>query len=228
MSPCDGRPASATRRDLLVGRPIEIRSEPVQPHPRSAPERGDGRLGADESMPPQRGKLADRDSIPGHDERFAVVKLAHNVAAVIAQLPLGDLFGHTKSVARVLRNSIRGGAARATAGPASVGMTWAGTDATVVGSGSADMRDFYAAQRLSSRTTESIIVTLMMHTITQAQPSSSQPSMPKRPALVVIHSDVQQHGPQKPSSSPTTSPQTPSQVRVGVTLHVIALRAYVR
>ena len=103
MSPRDARGVLATRRDLLVGGPIEICSEPVELHPRSAPERGDGRLGADETMPTQRGKLADRDSIPGHDERLASVKLAHNVAAVIAQLSLGDLFGHTPSVARVLQ-----------------------------------------------------------------------------------------------------------------------------
>ena len=103
MSPCDGRGASATRRDLLAGCPIEIRSEPVELHPRSPPERDDGRLGAYESMPTQRGKLADRDAIPGHHERLALVKLAHNLAAVIAQLPLSDLFGHTTSVARVLR-----------------------------------------------------------------------------------------------------------------------------
>ena len=103
MSPCDGRGPLATRRGLLAGGLIEIRSEPVEPHPRSAPERGNGRLGAYESMPAQRGKLADRDSIPGHDERLALVKLAHNVAAVVTQLPLGDLFGHTRNVARVLR-----------------------------------------------------------------------------------------------------------------------------
>ncbi len=56
-------------------------------------------------MPAHRGKLADRDSIPGHDERLALIKLAHNAAAVIAQLALGDLFGHTQIVARVLRGS---------------------------------------------------------------------------------------------------------------------------
>jgi hypothetical protein len=54
-------------------------------------------------MPTQRGKLADRDAIPGHDERLASVKSAHNLAAVIAQLPLSNPFGHTTSVARVLR-----------------------------------------------------------------------------------------------------------------------------
>jgi hypothetical protein len=37
-----------------------------------------------------------------------LVKLAHDVAAVIAQLPLGDLLGHTDSVARVLRCPIHG------------------------------------------------------------------------------------------------------------------------
>jgi hypothetical protein len=31
-----------------------------------------------------------------------LIKLAHDVTAVIAQLPLSDLFGHTNSVARVL------------------------------------------------------------------------------------------------------------------------------
>src|SRR5512139_1070685 len=94
MRPCSGRGASATRGDVLAGDPVEICSELVELHPRSAPERGDGRLGADKPMPAQRGKLADGDSVPGHDERLALVKLAHDVAAVIAQLPLGDLFGH--------------------------------------------------------------------------------------------------------------------------------------
>ena len=96
MSPCGARGALATRRDLLAGGPIEICSEPLEFDSRSAPERGDGRLGADESMPAQRGKLADRDSIPGHHELLTLVELAHNLAAVIAQLPLSDLFGHTR------------------------------------------------------------------------------------------------------------------------------------
>jgi hypothetical protein len=96
MSPCDARGALATRRYFLAGCPIEIRSEPVQRHRRSAPERGDGHLGAYESVSAQRGKLPDGDSIPGHDERLALVKLSHDLAAVIAQLPLRDLFAHTR------------------------------------------------------------------------------------------------------------------------------------
>ena len=142
MSPCDGRGVSATRRDLLAGGPIEICSEPVERHARSAPERGDRRFGADESMPMQRGKLADRDSVPGHDERLALVKLAHNVAAVVAQFPLGDLFGHISSVARVLRRhrcqsaSTAGAVARATAGSGRRPAAWAEVNSTVVGASS--------------------------------------------------------------------------------------------
>jgi hypothetical protein len=107
MSPCDGRGVSATGRDLLAGGLIEIRSESIEPHPRSAPECGDGRFGAYESVPTQGGKLADWDSISGDDERLALVELAHNLAAVITQLPLSDLFRHTESVALVLQSSRR-------------------------------------------------------------------------------------------------------------------------
>ncbi len=103
MRPCDGRRASATRRDLLAGGPIEVRSEPVELYARSTSERGDGRLGAYESMPTQRGKLAHWDPIPGHDEGLALIQLPHNLATVVAKLTLSDLSSHTQSVARVLR-----------------------------------------------------------------------------------------------------------------------------
>ena len=107
MSPCDGRGASATRRDLLAGDdPIEVRSEPVKLHARSGSERGNYRLGAYESMPTQRGKLTDRNPIPRDDKGFALVKLAHDLAAVIAKLSLSDLSCHPPSVARVLRYGI--------------------------------------------------------------------------------------------------------------------------
>src|SRR6476620_4354961 len=107
MRPCDARGASATRRDVLAGDPIEVRAQPVELYARSALEHCHSRLGTHESTPSQRGKLADRDPIPGHDEGFALVKLAHNLAAVIAKLTLGDLSGHTPSVARVLHSGAR-------------------------------------------------------------------------------------------------------------------------
>ena len=96
MRPCDARGASATRRDLLAGGPIEVGSQPVEVHARRAPERRHSRPRSDESMPTQWGKLADRNPVPGDNEGFALVKLAHNLAAVIAQLTLGDLAGHTR------------------------------------------------------------------------------------------------------------------------------------
>jgi hypothetical protein len=92
MRPRDG--ASATRLDLLAGGPIEVPSESVELDARSASERRDDGVGAYKAMPPQRKKLADRDAIPGHNEGFALVKLAHNLAAVIAKFPLSDLSCH--------------------------------------------------------------------------------------------------------------------------------------
>jgi len=103
IRPCDGRAASATRRYLPACGPIEVRSEPVELHPRSAPECGDGCLGAYKSMPTQRGKLADGDPVSGHDEGRALVELAHDLADVIAKLTLIDLPGPSSRVARVLR-----------------------------------------------------------------------------------------------------------------------------
>lgn len=104
MSPCGRRGASATRSGLLARGSVEIRSEPVKINRRSAPERADGRLGADESMPAQRRKLSHRNSVPSYDERLALVELAHDLAAVVAQLALSYLLRHTSSVARVLQS----------------------------------------------------------------------------------------------------------------------------
>ena len=105
--PRAGREASAKGHDVLAGGAIEVGSEPVELQARSASERGESRLGAYEPMPTQRGELADRDSIPGHDEGLTLVKLAHYLAAVIAKLTLSDLFGHTPTVALVLRIPMR-------------------------------------------------------------------------------------------------------------------------
>jgi len=68
----------------LAHSPIEVGLKLVETDPWSSPERGDGRLGADESMPPERGQLTDRDSIPGHHKRLAPVQPAHDLATVVA------------------------------------------------------------------------------------------------------------------------------------------------
>ena len=86
MRPCDARAGSSMRCELLAGGPGPSKSapQPVELDAWSASERRHNRLGSDESMATQWGELADGDPIPGHDEGFALVKLAHNVAAVIA------------------------------------------------------------------------------------------------------------------------------------------------
>jgi hypothetical protein len=43
-------------------------------------------------------KFADRHPIPGDDEGFALVKLAHDLAAVVVKLTLGDISGHSTRV----------------------------------------------------------------------------------------------------------------------------------
>jgi len=82
------------RRELLTGGPVEVGSQPAELYAWSAAERRHGRMGTDESMATQWGKLADRDPIAGHNEGFALVKMAHNLAAVITQFALGDFSGH--------------------------------------------------------------------------------------------------------------------------------------
>jgi hypothetical protein len=103
IKPCDARAISATRHDRLVGRPIEVCSQSLQLDRRRASECGYCRLGADEPVAAQRQKLTDGNPIPGHNEGCALVELTHNLAAVIAQLALGDLSIHTCTVAHVLR-----------------------------------------------------------------------------------------------------------------------------
>jgi hypothetical protein len=82
-------------RDLLVGSPIEVGSQSVELDARSTSERRHSRFGMYESMATQGGKQRDRNPIPGHNEEFAVVNLAHDLATVIAQLTLSDLSSHT-------------------------------------------------------------------------------------------------------------------------------------
>ena len=60
-------------------------------------------LGVDEPVATQWGQFADRNTVSGHDERLALVELAHDLAAVVAQFALRDFGSHSSSVAPVLR-----------------------------------------------------------------------------------------------------------------------------
>lgn len=103
MSPCGARRRSATGRDLLAGRVIKVGTELVDIDAWCALESRYCGVGADEPMATQWGQLADRNTISGHDERLALVELAHDLAAVVAQLALGDFGSHIGTVARVLQ-----------------------------------------------------------------------------------------------------------------------------
>lgn len=84
MSPCDRLGTSAMRRDALARNPIEVSSQPVEIYAGSSFERRLRGLGIDEPLPTQWRKLADRNTIPGHNKGFTLVELAHDFAAVIA------------------------------------------------------------------------------------------------------------------------------------------------
>jgi hypothetical protein len=55
----------------------------------------DEAAGGDEPVTSQRSQLADRHAVARHDEGLARIEPAHDLTAVIAQLPVRDLLGHT-------------------------------------------------------------------------------------------------------------------------------------
>jgi hypothetical protein len=105
MRPCVAGRRSATGRDLLASRGIEVGSEPVEIDARRALERCHCFVGANEATATHWGKLADGNTVSGDDEALALVELAHDLTAVVSQLALGDLGCHTTSVARVLHGA---------------------------------------------------------------------------------------------------------------------------
>jgi hypothetical protein len=85
---------SATRRGVVVERRVDVRAEAVSVDRRRAGERGDCGVGSDELAGLQGNQLADGHAVARHDERFAAVEGAHDLAAAVAQFPLSDLAGH--------------------------------------------------------------------------------------------------------------------------------------
>src|SRR5256885_15413492 len=98
-TPRRGRGASVTRRDALIGNPVQIGPEGPVINGRRRAEQRHGGLSGDETVAPQRGQFADRHTVTRHDERLARIEPTHDLPAVIAQLPLCDLLGHADTVA---------------------------------------------------------------------------------------------------------------------------------
>ena len=98
MSPCGWR-GSATGCEVLAGDGVQVGAQTFEVDPGRAPERRHRCSRTDEPIAPQGGKLPDGHTVPGHDEGLAAVELAHDLSAVVAQLPLSDLGGHEPSVA---------------------------------------------------------------------------------------------------------------------------------
>ena len=82
---------SATVSGVLACDGFEVGPEPAEVHRRRSAEDGHHRLGAHEPVPPERGELADWNPVARHDKRLALVEPAHDLAALVAKLPLGDL-----------------------------------------------------------------------------------------------------------------------------------------
>ena len=177
MSPCDARAASVMRCDVLASDPIEVRSQPVQLDARSASERRHGRLGttnrwrrSGESSPTGTPFLVTTKDSPWSSWRIISPLLLRSSRWVIslATPKCGTCATPPCTVPG------RGGRYRC-------------------GTRSCRRVDRPCCATPFNENVESIIGTLMMHAIAEAQPSSSQASMTKHPAMGIILSDVQ-HG----------------------------------
>ena len=103
MSPCVLARRSATGRDVLARRVVEVGSEPVEIDARRALECRHCLVSTDKAMTTQWGQFADGDTVSGDNEALALVELAHDLTAVVSQLALSDLGRHGTTVARVLQ-----------------------------------------------------------------------------------------------------------------------------
>lgn len=96
--------ALGTRLRFLVQDVIQVAPEPVELDRGRALEDADGSIRSNEPLVSKGDQLADWNAVPGDDERFATVKSAHDVAALVAEFPLSDLSVHLAIVARVLHH----------------------------------------------------------------------------------------------------------------------------
>lgn len=89
------------RRVVLASRAIKLGVQPLEVDPCRALESRNCYAGTDESMATQRRELRSRSPVSGHDKGLAIGKLAHDFAAIVAQLALGDFGRHMTILAPV-------------------------------------------------------------------------------------------------------------------------------
>jgi len=100
--PRGGR-GSATRSRSLIEQRVDVVAEPLGVDEWGAGELSDRALRRYELPLPKRRQLSHWNAVARNDERLAAIELAHDLAALVSELALGDLSCHTNTVAHVLR-----------------------------------------------------------------------------------------------------------------------------
>lgn len=105
-TPCSCR--SDTRRRILVENRIEIAPQPGSINRCGPPEDRESLFGGDQLAAAEGNKASYRNPVAGDKEGLPPVEPAHDLAAMVAQLPLGDRMRHSgecsaRATARLLR-----------------------------------------------------------------------------------------------------------------------------
>jgi hypothetical protein len=84
------------RSGILGCNAVEVPAKQDKVHAGSTPEHGDGGVGGHKTVPTKGGQLADGCAIAGDDEGLAMIEPAHDLPALVPELPLSDDSGHTE------------------------------------------------------------------------------------------------------------------------------------
>lgn len=103
MTPRASR-VSGTWHGVLIDDRVHVLAEAVGIDPRRPAESGNRGIGVHELPAAKRQQLADRRPVAGDDEGLPPIEGAHDLAAAVAQLALGDAMLHERSVAPVLHH----------------------------------------------------------------------------------------------------------------------------
>ncbi len=96
---------SGTRSRVLVKRRVDVGPEPLELHRRRTGKASDRGFRSNELPLPERHQLAYGHSVAGDDEGLSAIEGSHDLAALVAELPLSDLAWHSRIVALVLREA---------------------------------------------------------------------------------------------------------------------------